>query len=342
MKITKTERKVLVLAAIFIAVSLNIHRLFILLPDGPKNLGTPWVFNLPELIYQVGFQFLFCLVFGYFNLRFIYRHRQMQQKDWLKWISLNTLLFIGFLLTGIISQHLLFANVSDLRFFRGGYLVRFTISAFLMSILLKILSLYQQQRVRDLENERLQVAYHAAEMKNLKAQINPHFLFNALSSLSALVREKPVIAQEYIAHLSKVFRYSLSNSSEHLVPLKQEIELLHSNIQLLKMRFEEALVIELNIPPELTQKKLVHMSLQPLLENAVKHNHVSAVKPLYIEVFVDDDMLVFKNSLNPQTFKEPSTGIGLLNLNERYKIIAHKEIDIESTATHFTVKIPLI
>lgn len=326
--------------SIFLAIALNAHKLLGLFTKPGKSIGIPWEFNLPELIYQAIFQLLFSFVFGYLNL-WLYDKYKNDWSKWLKLAGINLLLFAFFFGIGNRSQEFFFHNVTNFKLFRIGYFVRFLISAGLMLILDKILLMYRNQHLKDLENERLKTAYSSAQLENLKAQINPHFLFNALSNLSALIREKPTKAQEYVTHLSRVFRYALANRNEQLVPLNKELELLHSHIALLEMRFEEALDIQINIETDL-HKNIPHMSLQPLLENAIKHNTVSLQNPLTISITKKGDLLIFKNNLNPQKVKEISTGIGLYNLNERYKLLMEKEIEIIKTETEFIIKLPLI
>jgi LytS/YehU family sensor histidine kinase len=195
--------------------------------------------------------------------------------------------------------------------------------------------------MRESENQRLRIAYYNVQLTNLRAQINPHFFFNALSSVSALIRTEPAKAQDYIAHLSKVFRYSLSHNQEQLVDLQKEIRFLRSNIELLEMRYEEAIIVNVDVPDNL-HKKVPNMCLQPLLENAVKHNGASSIEPLYIDIKIYGNQIIFRNSISPPTFKEPSTGIGLLNLNERYKMLLGQEIEIQKSLDYFIVKLPLI
>ncbi|WP_375587352.1 sensor histidine kinase [Flagellimonas aurea] len=337
---TKAEKKILVLTSIFIAIALNVHRLFVLLPGEGRNIGLPWVFNGPELGYQTFFQFGFSVFFGYLNLSWLHWIKATPRYKVARLLAINAGLFVLFYGFGCFTQYILFSNVLNVKLFLWGYLFRLLTSMGLIAIMVKIVLMNRVQKRKEQENEQLRTAYFDAEIKNLRAQINPHFLFNALSSLSALVRENPGIAQDYITHLSKVFRYSLSNHHEQLIGLEKELELLESNIQLLKMRFEEGLDIHTEIP-KIVGAKIPHMSLQPLLENAVKHNYVSKEKPLRIDIFVDNGSLHFRNTLNEAAFKEPSTGIGLLNLNERYNILLGKSIEIEKTENHFLVKLPL-
>jgi LytS/YehU family sensor histidine kinase len=158
------------------------------------------------------------------------------------------------LLVGSLLQKAMFQNVTIPRLYFGGYFFRLLTSLFLIAILVKILLLYRYQKNKELENQKLRTAYFDAEIKNLRAQINPHFLFNSFSSLSALVRENPKKAQSYIGHLSKVFRYSMTDHPEQLIELDKEVELLNSNVELLKMRFEDALLVDVDLPNSLNKK----------------------------------------------------------------------------------------
>jgi len=168
----------------------------------------------------------------------------------------------------------------------------------------------------------------------LKGQLNPHFLFNSLSSLSAIVREDPRLAQKYIGHLSKIFRYSLQQASTDFVPLTEELQAVRSYAELLKMRYEEGFRLTMPSEDKLNGQRILPMSLQLLVENALKHNTASAAHPLHITISLQalpsgdtsagqPRVLEVRNNRQPVSFPEPSTGIGLSNLNERYRILSN-------------------
>ncbi|WP_170117443.1 sensor histidine kinase [Chitinophaga ginsengisoli] len=191
------------------------------------------------------------------------------------------------------------------------------------------------------ENQQLKNAYLASELQLLKEQMNPHFLFNSLSSLSAIVRENPEQAQKYIRDMSAVFRYALVGSHTDLVPLADELTMLRSFAKLISMRLEDAFKLTINIPDVYLPVKIPHLSLQPLLENAVKHNAATTERPLQIAIEAKDNQLIFSNSLWEIPTPEASNGIGLANLNERFRIMMHQEIEISRSETYFIVKLPL-
>jgi two-component system, LytTR family, sensor kinase len=186
-----------------------------------------------------------------------------------------------------------------------------------------------------LKNENLSV-----QLASLKDQLNPHFLFNSLNTLSWLINEDKDKSQRYLQKLSQVLRYSLSLQEQSLVPLKEELGLVENYIFLLQMRFGDNLKIFMSI--ENIQFKIPPLSLQLLIENAIKHNIISTASPLsiWIELNEKERIIIVRNTLNLKPNSE-GTGIGLVNLNERFKILASREIEIEQNDT-FIVILPLI
>lgn len=193
-----------------------------------------------------------------------------------------------------------------------------------------------------LENEHLRNENLLVQLTSLKNQLNPHFLFNSLNTLSWLINEDKDKSQQYLQKLSQVLRYSLSMQDQSLVSLKEELTLIDSYIFLLQMRFGDNLVVTKNIE-NVSAFKIPPLSLQLLIENAIKHNIVSKVSPLsiMIDAHIINQSLTVKNSLNSKPNSE-GTGIGLVNLNERFKILANKSIEIEQTEQEFVVTLPLI
>jgi LytS/YehU family sensor histidine kinase len=226
-------------------------------------------------------------------------------------------------------------------FLLNGYLLRLVFIHTLLAIELKLLATLYYAGQKERENEQLRHANTAMELELLKAQLNPHFFFNALSSLSGVVRENPARAQQYIAHLSKIFRYSLHWPRQTLVPLKEELDELHSYSELMKMRHEKGFDLQVEVDARHYSRQLPHMSLQPLIENALKHNTVSQGTPLIVHVCVKEGLLEVSNNLRPKPFPEAGAGIGLGNLNERFRILLGREIEISRTQQEFLVKLPL-
>lgn len=191
--------------------------------------------------------------------------------------------------------------------------------------------------------EQLNIAKARAELEALKNQIDPHFIFNALNTLSYLIIKDPPSARLYNDTLAKVYRYILSNKEKDLVLLKEEIEFISNYFYLIKIRFSDSvnMMIEINdlgaedflIPP---------ISMQALIENAIKHNDFNDKFPLGITVSISSNYVVIKNQVNPKKYAVPASGIGLNNLDNRYKLITKKNIVIENNFKMFIVKLPIL
>ena len=178
--------------------------------------------------------------------------------------------------------------------------------------------------------------------ETLKNQVNPHFLFNSLNTLSSLVNNEVEVASQFITRLSLIYRYILDNSSKLEVPLKEEIEFIRDYYYLHQIRNEGKIKLEIDINSEEYAYKIIPISLQLLIENAIKHNMATQNKPLIIDVFIKDQSIVVKNNIQKMATKVESTKIGLKNLNERVRLFTGKEIIVEENENNFLVEIPLL
>jgi two-component sensor histidine kinase len=195
----------------------------------------------------------------------------------------------------------------------------------------------EQQRDR-FEKEKLQ-----AELQQLKGIVNPHFLFNNLNSLSSLISESPAQAEAFLDELTKVFRYLLRNNDTELTTLAQELQFMHSYYHLLQTRYGKAISMNVEIDPACEPYLLPPLTLQLLVENAVKHNRVHKEAPLRIELFTDGARrLVVRNNLSAREQRIESTGIGLRSINSRYSLLNHEPLTIRKEGGFFCVLIPLI
>lgn len=181
-----------------------------------------------------------------------------------------------------------------------------------------------------------------ASFETLKNQLDPHFLFNSLNVLSSLIEENPKKAQEFTVALSKIYRYVLDQKDKNLISVEEELNFAKLYVSLLKMRFEDAIIINFQTYININDFKIVPLSLQLLLENAIKHNIISDQRPLQIDIFKDDNYLIVKNSYQKKQTFEKSTGIGLQNIIQRYNLVSNLEIKIQLTDKHYIVKLPLI
>jgi sensor histidine kinase YesM len=192
------------------------------------------------------------------------------------------------------------------------------------------------------ESENLKRESLSAQLNALRSQVNPHFLFNNLNTLCSLIPENPKHAVDFVQQLSKVYRHILEVKDEKSILLKEELDLLKAYTFLLKTRFDKNLDVTIDIPTEKLQKRIVPLSLQILMENAIKHNIVSADKPLHIDISTVNGSLVVSNNLQMKNQVNECTGIGLDNIRNRYKLISEKPVNVTTNDNNFTVSIPLI
>ena len=194
-----------------------------------------------------------------------------------------------------------------------------------------------------LKNAQLGRAKVEAELEALKNQIDPHFIFNSLNTLSHLIEEKPYKAKQFNDNLADVYRYILQNKRRELVLLREEMQFLNDYFSLLVIRFEQAVRLDTTIPDSQLDLYLIPpISLQVLMENAIKHNEFSDASPLVITISLQDDVLTFYNRVRKKSLRKPSSRIGLNNLDERYKLTTGKEIVVDATDLDFTVSLPVL
>jgi len=189
---------------------------------------------------------------------------------------------------------------------------------------------------------RLEKEKATVQFENLKNQLNPHFLFNSLSSLNSLIFEDAKLASEFLHQLSKVYRYLLNNHEKTSVSLETELEFIQSYIRLLETRFQQALKIEVSVSDISLPKQITPVSLQVLIENALKHNIASTKQPLKISIRDEGNFLVIENNLQRKAVIQYSHQKGLNQLKTLYSYITKEPIQIIETAQLFTIKIPLV
>jgi two-component system, LytTR family, sensor kinase len=187
--------------------------------------------------------------------------------------------------------------------------------------------------------EQLKQTHLQANLNSLKQQLSPHFLFNTLNTLSSLTKEQQV--KDYVDQLANVYRYLLDYQKKDIVDLTTELAFTKAYLYILQTRLESALEIKMRIGADIGHYKIPPLTLQLLVENAIKHNVASVQKPLKIYIGIHDDCLVVTNNLQPRASVEASSGIGLANIGQRYKLLFGREIKIEMDAAFFTVKLPL-
>lgn len=196
---------------------------------------------------------------------------------------------------------------------------------------------------RDYKQERRKRHEAQYSYDRLKTQIEPHFLFNSLNTLSSIVDTgNNQDAKLFIQKLSAIYRYLLDTEDEHLVFLSEELQFVDQYASLMRIRYPEGLSIEVEIGQESHNRYVIPCSIHLLVENAIKHNVVSAREPLRIRITIDGDYLVVSNNLNPKLTSPPSTGNGQRYIRQRYRDEVEKDVIIEKSPSEYTVKLPLL
>ena len=194
-----------------------------------------------------------------------------------------------------------------------------------------------ETKSQELEKEKTMAMY-----EGLKQQLNPHFLFNSLSSLSGLIESDQQLAGTFLKQMSKIYRYILKSGDSETVRLKEELDFVSTYINLQKTRFEDGLQVVINVDEESMRKKIPPVTLQNMVENAIKHNVVDNDSPLIIQITVEADYIVVKNNLQRKNVVETSNKQGLKNLKSLYSYLSSKPLIIEEDEKEFRIKIPLI
>lgn len=181
-----------------------------------------------------------------------------------------------------------------------------------------------------------------SQLQSLKAQIDPHFMFNNFSILSELIEESPSLAECFLSNLSKVYRYIIQNLERTVIPVCEEIRFLDSYLYLIKMRYGESVVVHIEDSLRDEEKFIPPACLQLLVENAIKHNGHSPDAPLSIDILRSENHIVVRNLLSPLLSSIESTGLGQKNIRERYALLSHEEVIIQKTDRDYSVSLPIL
>lgn len=203
--------------------------------------------------------------------------------------------------------------------------------------------IYKKYKDSIIEKEAMQQLSIQQEFDTLKSQVNPHFLFNCFNTLSSLISEDKAQADAFLNELSKVYRYLLRSNEDGLSMLQDELNFIKSYYKLLKTRHGDAILLQVEVDKKYYKYLLPSLSLQLLVENAVKHNIVSKSNPLLIDIFsTEGNRLAVNNNLQPKKIKMPSNKIGLANIRSKYELLKMNGYEVLQDSRNFTVVLPLI
>lgn len=221
------------------------------------------------------------------------------------------------------------------------YYISFAISVVVTAIFYAVYY-YRNKQEKKVTEQKIIAGTASAKFDALKNQLDPHFLFNSLNVLTSLIEENPEAATHFTTSLSKVYRYVLEQKNKELVTLEEELKFASLYMSLLAVRFEDSIVYTAPKTLKNPQAKVVPLSLQLLLENAVKHNQVTPSKKLHITISEENETLVITNNMQPKQVLKESTGVGLRNIRDRYLLLTKRPVTIQENRKEFSVAIPIL
>lgn len=228
------------------------------------------------------------------------------------------------------------SNTEKTSMFLISWIITFMISSIYASV-----AFFIEWKSNLLRSQALEKANLEARYETLRNQVHPHFLFNSLNTLLMLVNDNPV-ASRYVECISEIMRYMLQTRDKEVVLLRDELTIAREYAYIQQSRFGDKLQVEINVPEHFYHYAIPPLALQMLIENTIKHNVVSKEHPLYVKVFISPDKyLVVENNLKSKIDKEPSTGVGLENIRNRYIYLAGREIIVRQGYGKFVVMLPL-
>lgn len=221
-------------------------------------------------------------------------------------------------------------------------IILWSLAVTVLTLVYEILYLSRERELDSKIVEQLDWERSVAQMANLNNELEPHFIFNSLNTLSHLILNDPATAHDFNSKLASVYKYFLINKDHDMISLRSEMEFVENYFFLVQLRFKDQISLTKNLPEDNDGKIMIlPFSLQLALENAIKHNEFSAQEPLQISIGIKDSFVEIKNNKKKKKYTVNSTGIGLKNLKSRYRLIHQKDIDIEDTGNEFIVKLPL-
>jgi hypothetical protein len=308
--------------------------------------------NAKDFLTEFAFYQLYSFVLGYSNMYFF---DFLESRPWKKGNSIKRIiigilgstiltligLFVLRALTDILVNGKTFTEFienENIKSYQFGLWITLTVVAFFHFVYF-----YNRYQKNKLKEQKVIAGTASAKFDALKNQLDPHFLFNSLNVLTSLIDENPESAQKFTTSLSKVYRYVLEQKNKDLVTVDEELDFARTYMTLLKMRFEDSIVFDIPERASNPECKVVPLSLQLLLENAVKHNMVTTSKPLHIKIYEDNQgNLVIENNLQPKQIVKKGSGVGLENIKQRYQLLTNKKVNINQQADRFAVSIPML
>ncbi|MEM8892267.1 MAG: histidine kinase [Bacteroidota bacterium] len=336
----KRKTQIIILGALSVTVLMNFQRMVIAAQG--NDLSTALGLTMDVLFFRM------LVMFGYacllLNINLSWKGSGVpisSQKSKTFLFLVNLAIFIAGVFVATAFKFQLGANTYERRYLLAATLINYLIVTPILLLLARFINLTFQQQENLLEKEQVKQKALQHQLAAIRTQINPHFLFNSLDSLTALIRENSDRALAFVDQLSWLLRSSLQRNEEDFIRIEEELAYLESYIYLQKERFGSKFKVDIRIPDLWKEELIPSFSLQLLVENAIKHNIVSTQNPLVVEIYADEEFLLVRNRIQKRRDAVTSMGTGLANLSMRFKLLKKREVQILKEELHFTVKLPI-
>lgn len=300
-------------------------------------------FNLLEAAVNAGITAAFAVMMWYFNIYMLSRPSNKPRKQSISYAKLlSSLLFGLVVMLGLAYIQQLILSQIDF----GPVMLMVEVRGILINLVfymfLNLLQQNYENQYVSMELEQIKNDNLGAQYELLKQQVNPHFLFNSLNTLKAMVETKDEESVDFILKLSNFYRFTLESRKLDLIRVKEEMEILDAYLFLQKARFDAGFTFTSSLNAEVLQTLIPPFTLQLLVENCLKHNIVSLQKPLHIKVYQESQQIVVENQVQPKSGEEGSLGVGLKNIELRYSHFVEQQVQISNDQQTFQIKLPLI
>jgi sensor histidine kinase YesM len=344
----KYEHTFIVVAALTIAL-LNTLPFFSGIFTASDSASNPFFntgFILRRSLWQFGHAFVSMLLFIYFNYKWAPYLTPARLSKYIRLILLilyNLALLYALLWATVAFAEYTVGNPFGMRYGFFFYLWKYVLLHPLGVLIAYALKMIVRSKIIEIENYRLKEENLSIQLKTLQDQVNPHFLFNTLNTLSSVIRlGSKEEGLKFVDDLSNVYRYILDTDMARLTKVRSELKFLESYRYMLEKRFGKNLILKTDISQEVKESLIPPMVFQLLLENAIKHNQISQTTPLLISIVNDNNYIIFSNNINYKPDVGNKLGLGIPNLMKRYELMAAREVIIQQKNSQFIIKLPLI
>jgi len=335
------KERTLLLVAFVVAFLIGLKRTITLMGIIPVDINAYYPITIKDWLFRLFMVFAFTWLIIDLNLR---RKDKLfpkisELRSFLILLFGNILIYIvgiSLFIIGIEIINSISISRDELYSMCFGWFIILVVSL----LIVEVIKLQQKSKHDNIDKEILKREKIQSELNEIKNQLNPHFLFNSLNSLHSLIRSNPEKASLFVTNLSKLYRYVLQSKEKDLVSIEEELAFLKNYTDLIHIRYRDKFQINIELKAKDYNLYLPVLSIQLLVENAIKHNEISEENPLKVFVYIIDKHLVITHKLRPRKTLIQSTGNGIVNLSRRCQFLMGRDIEIQKDE-NFTVRIPI-